>query len=70
MEAFKTVGERDAKNHYKHETQTARDCLVLHLMSRILELCMATVMRVQERAENSALRASSVEGQWGGDVAA
>ncbi len=29
-----------------------------------------TVMRVQERAENSALRASSVEGQWGGDVAA
>ncbi len=31
---------------------------------------MATVMRVQERAENSALRGFSVEGQWGGDVAA
>ncbi len=29
-----------------------------------------TVMCVQERAENSALRGFSVEGQWGGDVAA
>ncbi len=28
--ALKTVRERD---HYKHETPTARDCLALHLMS-------------------------------------
>ncbi len=27
------LSEKDAKKHYKHEAQTARDCLVLHLMS-------------------------------------
>ncbi len=53
--------------------QTYHRCVICKFDDDVGAVCGYTVMRVQgeqERAENTTLRGSSVEGQWGGDVTA